>query len=395
MAGLALMAALTFLVCHLTGTGHLVRTLRLAETAAGRGHRVRVLSGGRPLAHVSVPDGVELIQLPPLTVPGLAFKDLRQPDGTAADQGYMARRAEAIASALHAQPPDALIMELFPFGRRVLRAEFLGAIESARRASPRTRIATSVRDIPEPKPRRLAETTQTIRDHVDVVLVHGDAKLVSLSTTWPLPDDLAGRIHHTGYVGVAMPPEPPVRSQTVLVSTGGGALGRQLVGVAVAAAGQDHRPWHILVGGPDGAEVAQAHADRIASPRITVEANRPDFRTHLAGAACSVSLCGYNTAVEIAGCTTPAVLVPSDEAGEQEQSIRARALAHHPGIAVLAFRDLTAKDLLAAVDRAADAPRRPLIGLGTDDGTGAITCLEALLDGDQARSGKPVTTPNC
>ncbi|HET7409669.1 MAG TPA: glycosyltransferase, partial [Paracoccaceae bacterium] len=282
---------IAFLCCHLTGTGHLVRTLVLSRAARRMGHQAIVISGGRPLAHVEA--DVPLVQLPPVLVQGFEFTRLREPGGAPVSTCYMASRARTLHSALEALRPDALVTELYPFGRRVLAAEFCEAIAAARAANPACAIIASVRDIPEPKPRRLAETAARLRADYHGVLVHGDAGLLPLSTTWPLPDDLAPMIHHTGYVGPAAMPAPP-RCEDVLVAVGGGVLGRRLLEVAVQAAERSGRHWRLLVGGADAAAVSAGVAAR-APANVTAEPARPDYPALLAGAGCSVSLCGYNT----------------------------------------------------------------------------------------------------
>lgn len=367
------MARLVFLVCHLTGTGHLVRTLTLAGTAARRGHDVTVVSGGRPLDHLA--REVPLVQLPPVTVRGLEFSVLRKPDGTLVDDAYMAERRAMLEPALTGT--DALVTELFPFGRRALADEFLHAIRTAR--GQRAAILASVRDIPEPKPKRVREVADRLAGLYDAVLAHGDADFLPLSTTWPLPEALDPMIHHTGYIARPIPAaaEP---GDEVLISCGGGVLGRQLSAVAYKAAARATRPWRLLIGGADANFVASEMHHNPTSRHLFVEPVRPDFRDLLARAACSVSLCGYNTAVELAGCTTPALLVPSDEAGEQEQTIRARRLATFPGIEILPMADLDADTLVERVERLASGPRRAPIPLGADDGTRAVETIEAVLE---------------
>ncbi|MEM6944740.1 MAG: hypothetical protein AAF565_13405, partial [Pseudomonadota bacterium] len=61
-----------FLVTSLSGSGHLVRTLALAEATAALGARVLVISGGRPIAHLAR-DAIPMAQLPPLIVAGRDF----------------------------------------------------------------------------------------------------------------------------------------------------------------------------------------------------------------------------------------------------------------------------------------------------------------------------------
>ncbi len=367
---------IAFLCCHLAGTGHLVRTLALAGAAARRGHAPTVISGGRPLDHLD--PGVPLLQLPPVVVRGLAFTALRMPDGAPVTAAYMQRRAQELARLLAMLRADALVTELYPFGRRVLGAEFRAAIAAARQANPACAILASVRDIPEPKPQRLAETAARLSEDYDGVLVHGDAAFLPLSTTWPLPARLAPMIHHSGYVGAPMPPPAGPRRPDVLVSVGGGVLGRRLLDLAAAAAARSRRPWHLLVGGADAGDVAAALA-AAAPANATVEPARADYRALLASAGASVSLCGYNTAVDLARCTTPALLVPSEEAGECEQLIRARRLAERPGFRLIRLDELTPDRLAAAAEALAAGPARPPVPLAGDDGSRAIDALAAIV----------------
>lgn len=361
------MARIAFLTCHLSGSGHLVRTLTLARTARAAGHHVVVMNGGRALGHLDADPS--LVQLPPVTIRGLEFNLLRRPDGEIADADYLASRRRAITATLSASPPDALVTELYPFGRRALHDEFSNAIVETKRLSPNAAILCSVRDIPEPKPKRLDETVDRLADY-DGVLVHGDANLIPLTATWALPD--TSRIHHTGYLGRMMPTAP--RGDSILVSTGGGVLGRDVAAMAAKAAGLSAHRWHILIGGADAAEVAAA----TPGPART-EPARSDFPDLLAGAAVSVSLCGYNTAVDLVQCTTPALIIPSIQAGEQEQSIRARAFAGLAGFKTVSPSEMTPELLAEIVDELAHGPSREASGVHVDQGQRAVAAIEGIL----------------
>jgi predicted glycosyltransferase len=366
---------IVFLCCHLTGTGHFVRTIALARAALRLGHQATVISGGRPLEHVEA--NVPLVQLPPVTVRDLEFTRLRTPGGESVPAEYMERRHRALGEALAAARPEALVTELYPFGRQALAGEFIHAITAARAGDAACAIVCSVRDIPEPKPHRIAETAACLAREFDGVLVHGDPDFLPLATTWPLPAELAVMIHHTGYVGTEIPAPTGQRRDDVLVATGGGVLGRGLVEVAAAGAALSTRPWHLLVGGSD-ADGRIAALQASAPPNLTVQRARPDYRALLAAAGCSVSLCGYNTAVELARCRTPAILVPSEEADEREQLIRARRLAEHRGFRLLRMSELTPEALAEAAEAFAAEPERPPLPLAGDDGTAAIETLAAI-----------------
>lgn len=99
---------------------------------------------------------------------------------------------------------------------------------------------------------------------------------------------------------------------------------------------------------------------RTAPANITIEPARPDFRQMLYHAAASVSLCGYNTALDVLQSGVRAVFIPFDAGNEVEQGLRADALAELTGIAVLRNAELTPDALLGALDRVvSDSPRAP------------------------------------
>ncbi len=371
------MTRVAFLCCHLSGTGHLVRTLALARATMAAGSQVLVIGGGRPLDHIDLKD-IGFLQLPPVQVPDFDFSTLRTPEGAVADDAYLAARRSKLETALTSFRPDALVTELFPLGRRILAAEFEAAIAATLAANPAAAIIASVRDIPEPpsSPRRLEQAADRLRRHYDALLVHGDAEFLPLAATWPLAQDLAPLIHHTGYVAGDPPPPCDVPGATVLVAVGGGVLGRRLLALAAGAAALSRRPWHLLTGGADAADLArdltaQYGRANLATTNLTAEPARPDYKALLAGAACSISLAGYNTVLDLAGCTTPAVVVPFDEHGEVEQVIRAERLARLDGFTVLRVDDLTPSMLAAAAETAATGPRRTPLALARDGATRA------------------------
>ncbi|MEM0988692.1 MAG: glycosyltransferase [Pseudomonadota bacterium] len=369
---------IAFLCAHLSGTGHLIRILTLARAARKREHDVTVISGGRPLDHVDASD-LDLVQLPPLIVRDLDFKSFWTAKGTQADQVYMADRRALLRLAVKGARPDILVTELYPFGRRALAKEFQAGINAAQRRNPypQPKIVCSVRDVPEPKPKRASEVVQTLWDTFDAVLVHGDQDFLPLSATWPMMTPETIDLHHTGYLAGPMP-LAVAHNPGVLVAVGGGPLGRHLLEVAAQAAGKSKRPWLLLVGGDDAHAVTADLTARHGRANLTVQPARPDYRALMASADCSISLCGYNTAVELTQCQTPAILVPEEGGGEQEQLIRARRLANHPGIRLLRSADLTPDTLAQAAEEAATAPRRASIPLRLDDGARAVTVLEEL-----------------
>lgn len=357
-------------VTSLMGAGHLQRTLILARALAAAGAAPLVVSGGRDVAHLDT-GGAALATLPPLMSDGVDYARLLTPDGEA-DAAYMKLRADRLVALARDFAPDAVVTELFPFGRRALSGEYLALLEATR---GKARIHASIRDVLEPKrkPKRAEETLARLNAFYDGVLVHGDEALTPLALTWPLADRIAALTRYTGYVAEPSPPPEPDSVGEVLVAVGGGAIGRTLLETAVDAARRGARRWRLRVGGADAASHARALAARAGGAPVVVEPAAPDYRARLAAAACSVSLLGYNTATDLLGVDTPAVISPMAEGDEKEQLIRADAFARLPGFTRLDAP--TPSALSAAVEAAIAAGRRPPAGVALDGARAAARII--------------------
>lgn len=351
-------------VTHLLGTGHLARALVLGRAFAAAGWQVRVASGGRPVPHLDTA-GLDVLQLPPVHVQGTDFGTLLGPDGPA-DAAYMALRQEALLACLTPRP-DLIITELFPFGRRSLRTEFIALLQAAQGIPT----LASIRDIlaPPSKPARAAWTSDLIAQHYTGVLVHADPALIPLEASWPVTPAIADRLHYTGFVA----PPPPVAGEAgtgeVLVAAGGGDVGTALFAAAADAAALDpRRTWRCLTRAP------------LSGPlNMIVEPPRPDFRAMLPRAAALVGMCGYNTAMDVLQTGVRTVFVPFDDGGEVEQGLRARALSGQPGIGVLRSADLTGPALLEAVNELGTAPPRPPLLEGMDGAARSVRIATELV----------------
>jgi len=353
-------------VTHLLGAGHLTRAAALARALAAEGHAVMLASGGNPSPLVRL-DGVRLLQLEPLHIRGTAFSDLLDSAGRPADAALLARRREALLGALADIAPDAVVTELFPFGRRALAGEFLALVEAARARRPRPLILASLRDIlvPPDRPAKAAEAHARVADLYDGVLVHGDPALAALDASWPVDDGLAPRLAYTGYVDEGGPrPEAGPRAG-IVVAAGSSAAGLGLLAAAAEAARR--RPdlgWRILAGSGVPEPAFRALGEGLAPGSL--ERARPDYRALLARAAVSISQCGYNTAVDLLAAGPRAVLVPFEAGRETEQRLRAERLAARGLARLLPEADLSPEALLAAVEAVARAPEPPAHGIRLD-----------------------------
>ncbi|MFC5505579.1 MULTISPECIES: glycosyltransferase family protein [Hyphomicrobiales] len=366
-------------VTHLLGSGHLVRAAQLARALAAGGFAVTLASGGMPLRDMAG-EPFAFVQLPPVKVEGLDFRNLLDEAGAPIEAGRLARRRAMLAALATTLKPDVVVTEHFPFGRRQLAEEFLTLITAAKAANPSALVLASVRDVlVTPRPDRIAEAEQRLASLFDGVLVHGDRNFLPLEASWPVSPALAARLHYTGYM--APPPVPAPGGPDgegageVLVSGGGSAAALPLFRLCLGAArlGDASRRWRILVG-KAVAESDVAALRQSASPNVTVERVRADFPALLARAALSISQAGYNTVLDLVAAGRPAVVVPFDEGAETEQSIRAEAM-ERAGLARclrLSGPDPAhPADLAAAVAAALAQEERPRASIDLD-GAGRI-----------------------
>lgn len=356
-------------VTHLLGSGHLRRALTLAKAFAAQGHDATLVSGGVPVPQFDSA-GVSLVQLPALRSDGVNFTNLLTADAAPASDNYLSDRRHALTATLIDTRPDVLITELYPFGRRVLRTEFLALLDAAKSMAQRPLVLSSIRDIlaPPSKPERAQAADAIIAQYYDGVLVHSDAHSTPLDQSWPVSDLLRPKLHYTGYV--TPPPSGPhpvnCGKNEVLVSAGGGSVGNMLFETALKAAHMSKdRIWRLLVGGSD-ANVRITRLKTAASSNVIIEPARPDFRQMLYHAACSVSMCGYNTALDILQSGVPSVLVPFDDGGEVEQTLRAQSLTAMAGIEMIRSDALSPEKLLFSITAAQHARRPEGAGLQMD-----------------------------
>ncbi|WP_436398142.1 glycosyltransferase family protein [Roseobacter sp. S98] len=368
------------LVTHLLGTGHLARALTLARAFSDAGHTTRLVSGGMPAPHLD--DGVtDVLQLPPLRSDGTNFTRLLGRDGQVAGEQTFRDRRNALTEALKGFHPDILITELFPFGRRVLKDEFFAALETAQKLNPKPVILSSVRDIlaPPSKPAKAQMAEDLIGAYYDAVLVHADATVTTLDESWPVTPGFAGKLRYTGYVARQNTARSPSAQRSgIVVSTGGGAVADNLFETAVdCARGMAEHSWHLLVAGQKApARIAQL--TRRAGRNVTVGPASKNFRGLLSGAAASVSLCGYNTALDVLQTGVPAIFVPFDADGETEQTLRAQGLSRQSNIDLLRNRDLSAQALGDAIRNVISAAERPLPGDIFDGAAETVRIAETI-----------------
>ena len=351
---------LMFYVQHLLGIGHLKRASLIARAMAEAGMDVSVVLGGREITGIDF-SGCARILLPATHAADETFKTLLDEAGKPIDDEWRDNRAARLVFEYEALRPQVLMLELFPFGRRMFAFELLPLLTAARAAPEPPCIVSSVRDILVRKPdaernRKIVAFARTWLDHV---LVHGDPKLLPIDLSFPEMAEIADKLTYTGYVVETDELAPttsdtPIGDGEVIVSVGGGAVGLPLLRMAMEAKPLSRladRPWR-LIAGPNLPEDAFAALAWSPPPGIIVERWRADLQALLRNCAVSVSQAGYNTVMDLLRSRARAVLVPFAEGGETEQTLRARALAARGLVVSVDGATLSPKILADAIDKA-------------------------------------------
>jgi len=374
-------------VQHLLGIGHLQRSAIVARACAEAGLEAMLVSGGAPVPDLDL-RGVRFVQLPPTVAADPSFKVLLDAEGRPVDDAWKARRRDRLLELWRGFQPHALVIELYPFGRRLMRFELLPLLEAAKGAAQRPVIVSSARDVlqdNEDNAARLQKMLEAFEQYFDWALVHGDPAFIPFERTFPHTARIAARIAYTGYVVDRQPPATESAhgeqrdAGEVLVSAGGGAFGASLLETALRARPRTRladRVWRVRAGvDPAPTRLEKLRTLAGGDARVIVEPNQPDFRQRLRHCLLSVSQAGYNTLLETLQANARAVMVPYVGRKETEQTLRARLLAERGAIDIVEEAALSPQTLASAIDRAVDRPRPARVTIDTN---GAARSAELL-----------------
>ncbi|MDH4147780.1 MAG: glycosyltransferase family 28 [Acidimicrobiia bacterium] len=343
---------LLFYCQHSLGLGHLVRSLALAEGLASR-FDVVLLNGGRFPEGVDPPRGVEVVNLAPLGHDDEYQLISHDPSFTV--EQAKAVRVRTVLAALAERRPSALLIELYPFGRKKFAFELLPLLETVEALGERRpRVVCSLRDILVGQRRDQAghdERASTVSNRfLDAILVHADPRFARLEESFRPATPLGVPVHYTGFVTNAPIGTDPragrvpagERLDRVIVSAGGGMVGEPLFRAAIDAQPILERAGlsTLVVAGPFAPPEAWARLEAAAAERAGLDVVRyvDDLRAEIARSTVSVSQCGYNTTMDLLRAGVPAVVVPYSEGREDEQRRRAARLA---GLGVLGVVEST------------------------------------------------------
>jgi predicted glycosyltransferase len=381
---------------HSLGMGHLMRSIALTRSLTAH-FRVTFVSGGRIPRNVRLDRDVRIVALPAVGLDAsgtLVSQNRRLSLERALDE-----RRRILLETFRAIAPDVVLIELFPFGRRKFRRELEPMLEDARGESDGRRaiVCCSVRDIlvgREAQREHDERAAALLERYFDAVLVHSDPAFArleeSLSAGVPLPVPL----YYTGFVHDRRPIRPAREGRgRLVVSAGGGMVGEELFRTVLEAHARPEAaacPPLTIVGGPFLPERVWAALESTVNrrPRVTLRRAVRSLPALLAGAAGSISQCGYNTAMDLIATGVPALVIPFSTDREDEQIRRARRLEALGVLRLLAPEDATPRRVAREMAALRDFHPRPAC-LDLDGAERSTRLLVSLCE-----SGLPVDRPS-
>ncbi len=312
---------------HVLGVGHYIRSMEIA--AAFRSHQVLFVEGGEPLPNFTPPGHVQRVFLPPIMMDA----DFSRIQSLTTDiESVKAERRHLLAESFHEFSPEVLIIELFPFGRKYFQFELIPLLKSIRGEDLPVMVVCSLRDILVEKKDPVSyeqRVLETLNSYFDLLLIHSDARIISLEQTFQQVHNITIPIEYTGFVIRKAPGAARQKQPGLIVASGGGSnVGRDLLAAAILAVQRlDDQAIRLKAfTGPFMDDDERSFLRRLAErdQRIEVKPFATDFLNELAGADLSISMAGYNTCMDILSSGVKALVYPFSQ--NREQTFRAKKL---------------------------------------------------------------------
>ena len=367
---------------HKGTLGHSTRIQRLCHELVkthGPGVEVHILQGGLPQPCVQFPKETRLIPIPAPFDSRASFAIKHKiPQQEHLRSHFVLQMAQRIQ-------PDIFLTEFFPFGRQDYTPELLPAIHYLHASG--CRIYASIGypcsvDLIDGQNKSLATTRAQIISLYDKLFIHTPENVENIYFQKTLPTKIlrqqyldffkaiAGKTVYTGYIVPARPEQTRQRASllpqkhgqhTVVVSRGGGAVYPGVIVNAIKAQqllGDNFR--FIIACGPSTSQAEhslfQLALKKYPSTHTVLLHDIPDLPYFLQHASTSVSLCGYNTSVQLMRAGIPGIVIPfinpHSPLPSNEQTARALLLRDHAGSTILPYSQLTPTSLARAIHAA-------------------------------------------
>ena len=370
---------------HKETLGHTTRVAALADALIkGYGAKVslHILQGGVPQPYIRFPEAAEIINLPHPFDTRASFKGIRE-------MRYVAERARAILNNARRILPDIFVTEFFPFGRLNYMPELLPTLQHLRRRN--VAIYASIGypyllNLSDMKEAKFRDMLGQLLQLYDKILIHTPPGLEdpyfakTISSPGPQRryreffDGIKEKIIYTGYVvpgkvlkGTAPLPSATTSGQsTVVVSRGGGAVYPKVILNAIRAQALLGNAYRFIIACGPATSVAEQklfdlHVRKYGTGNVILHRHIPNLGELLATCDVSVSLGGYNTAVQLMRADARAIIIPHHikdaPLATTDQLARARLMKEKFQSTVIDYADLTPVKLARAIEKKCRAPR--------------------------------------
>ena len=360
------------------GLGHLRRCRTIAHSLVEdyRGLNVLIISGATIAGAFDYRARVDFVKIPSVI-------KLRNGEYTSMDRHIdlhetMKMRQSIIRHTAETFEPDVFIIDKEPLG---LRGEVEDTLVYLKTKG--TTLVLGLRDVMDAPHLLEAEwkrndVLRKIGNLYDDVWVYGPPEFYDPLTGIDVPPCVRSKRNFVGFLQRKASLEPstsqPGREDYLLVTTGGGGDGADLVRDVIAAYAADPTLTHkaVIVLGPymSGEQRNHFHEACVGHPHIEIIEFDNRMEDRIAGAKAVVAMGGYNTYCEILSFDKPALIVPRTQPRE-EQLIRATRAAELGLVDMLSPEESTdsrrfaaaIKDVLRREAPSVSAPDLQLEGL--------------------------------
>ena len=368
--------------------GHMQRSIELARKL-GDSFDVTILVDDEDPVFADIPESVHMQSIPALPVdPNSNIFELGQSEHFTAS---IIERRNLILQSFEDLKPRLIIIDNFPFNNHRLRGEILPLIERAHNGIYGDTLVVCTTDaimIDESanSEHQTDKAAALLDKYFDMVIVQSDPVFARIEEFFHPRDTLQTPVYHTGFVAPELAAVPLDRTKgggEILVSAGDGRYGGVLFRAAVEAQRVlwpvSRRPMKI-VAGPRLPEdewrellIATRYMDGLVLTRVV-----DDLRTEMALSRCSVSQCGYNTALNAITTRTPSLFIPSQNRQRREQIARAQRLIYWGGGRLLMPHHLNTASLTHEINQLLQfQPRK--IHFDTDGAANAVNLIERAM----------------
>lgn len=322
------------------GMGHLVRSLEILRSLA-KDFQVCFVKAGWEVEGFEAPAQVEVITLPLLLSEN---RRLKVADSSQDLEEIKQIRKNKLLEVFEEFQPDCLITEGYPFNKHQFEFEAIPLLERIKATGGKTKVVSSLRDIVMAKhyEDRTAVTDKIcnlMNQYFDLLLVHSDPKFHNLEESFPRIKEIKSSVKYTGYVAQSSSENIittdeylttlHLKKPIILVSIGGGQLGHDLLQSILEASPLIDKslPHQIIAfAGPFFPDEKFLELQKTVAEQtnITVRKYTANLLPYMEKAELSISLCGYNTTMNILRTGVNSMIFPSNK--DWEQKIRAEKL---------------------------------------------------------------------